>query len=111
MRLSGGRVLAMFAVMVALLSTCDLALAVTLDDSALAKGLSLLVDMLTGKVARMMAVLAIIGMGIMALTGRVEWSRAIVVVLGIGIIFSAATLIEVLFPPANTTNSSTVTTK
>jgi type IV secretory pathway VirB2 component (pilin) len=45
-------------------------------------------------------------MGIAALTGRVEWSRAIVVVLGVGLIFSAATMIDALFPVTTTTTTT-----
>ncbi len=84
----------------ALLVVADPVLAVGVDafnDSKLGMALSNLVSTLNGTIARSLAVIAVIGMGIAALTGRVEWSRAIVVVLGVGIIFSAATLIDALF--------------
>lgn len=106
MQISGMRLLTMFLLMVVLFLASDLALAgaatgtTTFNGSALANGLSSLVGVLNGPVARSLAVLAVIGMGIMALTGRVEWSRAVVVVLGVGLIFSAGALIDLLFPPA-----------
>lgn len=78
---------------------------VTVDafsDSTLGTALENLVTTLNGTIARSLAIIAVIGMGIAALTGRVEWSRAIVVVLGVGIIFSAATLIDGLFGTSST---------
>ena len=101
--MSGGRILTMFLVLVALFSFTDVASAAAgnataFNGSALANGLASLVSVLNGPVARSLAVLAVIGMGVMALTGRVEWSRAVVVVLGVGLIFSAGALIDLLFP-------------
>ncbi len=83
-----------------LLMASDLALAQSTDalgSSTLGTALQNLVTTLNGGVARSLAIVAVIGMGIAALTGRVEWSRAIVVVLGVGLIFSATTLIDGLF--------------
>jgi type IV secretory pathway VirB2 component (pilin) len=80
---------------------CDVALAADpFEKTALATALKNLTDALNGAVARSLAVVAVIGAGIMALTGRMEWSRAVVVVLGVGLIFSASAMIEALFPVA-----------
>ncbi len=85
-----------------LLMASDLALAAEdpFATTQLAQGLDKLVQALNGGVARSLAVIAVIGSGIAALTGRMEWSRAVVVVLGVGVIFSAATVINQLFPAA-----------
>lgn len=84
-----------------LLMASDLALAQTTDalsgSTSLGKALQNLVATLNGSIARSLAIVAVIGMGIAALTGRVEWSRAVVVVLGVGLIFSATALIDGLF--------------
>lgn len=68
-----------------------------LSGSSLGVALQNLVATLNGGIARSLAIVAVIGMGIAALTGRTEWSRAIVVVLGVGLIFSASALIDGLF--------------
>lgn len=64
------------------------------DGTALAQGLQKLVDLLTGTVARMLAILAVIGFGIGALTGRVDWIKALLVIMAIGVIFSAEWLVN-----------------
>ncbi|WP_439590185.1 TrbC/VirB2 family protein [Hydrogenophaga sp.] len=103
---SGQRLAVMFLVALVLFAFSDLALAADPVDpfanTDLAGALGRLVGALNGAIARSLAVIAVIGMGIAALTGRVEWSRAIVVVLGVGLIFSAAAMIEALFPTAKT---------
>lgn len=108
---SGQRFAVLCVLALALFMFSDVAFAVAADTSvdafagsSLAKALNSLVKTLNGTIARSLAIIAIIGMGIAALTGRVEWSRAIVVVLGVGIIFSAATLVDNLFG----TSASTV---
>lgn len=102
---SGQRFAVLCVLALVLFMFCDVAFAA--DDpfakTSLALGLGKLVDALNGAIARSLAVIAVIGMGIAALTGRVEWSRAIVVVLGVGLIFSAAVMINALFPVATTT--------
>jgi type IV secretion system protein VirB2 len=97
---SGRRLAVLFLVALVLFAFSDLAMAQTTDaftDSKLGTALENLVYTLNGTIARSLAIIAVIGMGIAALTGRVEWSRAIVVVLGVGLIFSASTLIKALF--------------
>jgi|GEM_PF-6802987 type IV secretion system protein VirB2 len=102
---SGRRFGVLLALTLALLLFSGLALAQTTPptttdpfaSTALATALTKLVAALNGGIARSLAVIAVIGMGIMALTGRVEWSRAIVVVLGVGLIFSASAMITALF--------------
>lgn len=105
---SGQRFAVLCVLALALFMFSDVAFAA--DDpfakTSLALGLGKLVDALNGAIARSLAVIAVIGMGIAALTGRVEWSRAIVVVLGVGLIFSAATMINELFPVATTTTTT-----
>ncbi len=73
-----------------------------LDDTALGKGIQSLVEVMNGKIARAIAVLGIIGMGIGALTGRVEWSKVFIVLIGVGIVFSASAIVTALFDVAAT---------
>jgi len=85
-----------------------IAVAVLVPETALAQttsaadklnsGLKALIDLLNGKVARSLAILAVIGFGIGALAGRVDWIRALQVILAIMIIFSAGSLIDLFAP-------------
>lgn len=109
---SGQRLAVLFLVMLALFTFSDLAFAQAADPfagTALATALTNLTGALNGAIARSLAIVAVIGMGIAALTGRVEWSRAIVVVLGVGLIFSAATMIDALFGTSPTAPTTTGT--
>jgi len=61
--------------------------------SGLIKGLNNLIGLLNGGVARLLAVLSVIGFGIGALVGRLDWMKALTLVLAIGITFSAAAIV------------------
>ncbi|MCB0430712.1 MAG: TrbC/VirB2 family protein, partial [Flavobacteriales bacterium] len=52
------------------------------------------VDILTGEVARSIAIIAVIILGFAALAGRLTGERAIQVIIGIAIVFGAATFVD-----------------
>ena len=58
------------------------------------------VDIFTGGLARLLAIIAIIACGIMALFGRLSWDWAIKIIVGIVLIFGSATIIDYLIAAA-----------
>lgn len=54
------------------------------------------IDFITGDVGRLIAILAVIAVGITALAGRMSFQAAGVVVLAIGIIFGAPEIVDLL---------------
>jgi len=56
--------------------------------------LQTLVDMMTGTTARLLSILAVVGLGIVAMTGRLSVRAALSVVLGIAIVFGAASIVD-----------------
>ncbi len=66
------------------------------DVSSIDTALQGLIDILTGKSARLIAVLTIAGVGYMTLCGRLPIKHAVYVCLGIGIIFGATTIASLL---------------
>jgi type IV secretion system protein VirB2 len=55
-----------------------------------------IVDMLTGGVARLIAIIAVIGVGIAWMMGMIDFRKAGFVCLGIGIVFGAPQLVSML---------------
>lgn len=55
-----------------------------------------LIDILTGKTARLIAVLTIASVGYMTLCGRLPIKQAVFVCIGIGIIFGAGSIASLL---------------
>ena len=71
--------------------TPSLALAYNTGGDVLSSVLSGLIDLLTSTPARLMFVIAIIGVGYATLAlGKMPKDRAIAIVIGIGIVFSAS---------------------
>jgi type IV secretion system protein VirB2 len=66
------------------------------DVSTIDTALQGLIDILTGKSARLIAVLTIAGVGYMTLCGRLPIKHAVYVCLGIGIIFGATSIASLL---------------
>lgn len=66
------------------------------DVSTIDTALQGLIDILTGKTARLIAVLTIAGVGYMTLCGRLPIKHAVYVCLGIGIIFGATSIASLL---------------
>jgi len=95
------RLFMLFAIAMLLLVASDMSHAAVAGDafsgSTLSEGLTNLIATLNGTVARSLAIVAVIGAGIAGLTGKMEWTRVVVVVLGVGIVFSATSVIDVLF--------------
>ena len=54
------------------------------------------VDMLTGNTARLLAVLAVVVVGILWMFGLVDLRRAAIVVLGIVVVFGAAEIVNLI---------------
>lgn len=66
------------------------------DVSTIDTALQGLIDILTGKTARLIAVLTIAGVGYMTLCGRLPIKHAVYVCLGIGIIFGSTSIASLL---------------
>ena len=66
------------------------------DVSSLTTALQGLVDILTGKTAKLIAILAIAGTGYLWISGKLSLRHAAVVGLGIGVIFGASEIATLL---------------
>lgn len=89
----------------ALLLLMVAALAVTAADPALAQQTSgafapletavqMIVDFITGPFGRLLAIIAVIGLGFLAFAGRLSWFTAGAVVIGIGLVFGAPAIVD-----------------
>lgn len=58
--------------------------------------LQALVDILTGTVARLIAILAIVVYGFMMMSGRAEVKQGLMICFGIILVFGAATVVDLL---------------
>ncbi len=54
------------------------------------------VDFITGPFGRLVAIIAVIGLGFLAFAGRLSWFTAGAVVLGIGLVFGAPAIVDEL---------------
>jgi len=54
------------------------------------------VDFITGPFGRLIAIIAVIGLGFLAFAGRLSWFTAGAVVLGIGLVFGAPAIVDQL---------------
>ena len=54
----------------------------------------MIVDFITGPFGRLMAIIAVIGLGFLAFAGRLSWFTAGAVVIGIGLVFGAPTIVD-----------------
>lgn len=73
----------------------DLALAQTSGPFApLETAVQMIVDFITGPFGRLLAIIAVIGLGFLAFAGRLSWFTAGAVVLGIGLVFGAPAIVD-----------------
>ena len=54
------------------------------------------VDFITGPFGRLVAIIAVIGLGFLAFAGRLSWFTAGAVVIGIGLVFGAPAIVDQL---------------
>lgn len=77
------------------LASIDLALAQSSGPFApLETAVQMIVDFITGPFGRLLAIIAVIGLGFLAFAGRLSWFTAGAVVLGIGLVFGAPAIVD-----------------
>lgn len=77
------------------LGNADLALAQSSGPFApLETAVQMIVDFITGPFGRLLAIIAVIGLGFLAFAGRLSWFTAGAVVLGIGLVFGAPAIVD-----------------
>lgn len=80
------------------LMTPDLAMAQATNQAfaPLETVVQAVVDFITGPFGRLVAIIAVIGLGFLAFAGRLSWFTAGAVVLGIGLVFGAPAIVDQL---------------
>ena len=80
------------------LVTADIALAQATNQAfaPLQTVVQAVVDFITGPFGRLVAIIAVIGLGFLAFAGRLSWFTAGAVVLGIGLVFGAPAIVDQL---------------
>lgn len=56
----------------------------------------MIVDFITGPFGRLLAIIAVIGLGFLAFAGRLSWFTAGAVVIGMGLVFGAPAIVDEL---------------
>lgn len=77
--------------------TADAVLAQTSGGGAFAPletAVQMIVDFITGPFGRLLAIIAVIGLGFLAFAGRLSWFTAGAVVIGIGLVFGAPAIVD-----------------
>ncbi|NLS07106.1 TrbC/VirB2 family protein [Rhizobium sp. P32RR-XVIII] len=79
-------------------ATADLAIAQATNQAfaPLQTVVQAVVDFITGPFGRLIAIIAVIGLGFLAFAGRLSWFTAGAVVLGIGLVFGAPAIVDQL---------------
>ena len=54
----------------------------------------MIVDFITGPFGRLVAIVAVIGLGFLAFMGRLSWLTAGAVIIGIGLVFGAPAIVD-----------------
>lgn len=98
---------AMLAVLVAAQFVgADLALAQGGGGSSafapLQTAVQMIVDFITGPFGRLLAIIAVIGLGFLAFAGRLSWFTAGAVVIGMGLVFGAPAIVDELISAVGT---------
>ena len=62
----------------------------------------MIVDFITGPFGRLLAIIAVIGLGFLAFAGRLSWFTAGAVVIGIGLVFGAPAIVDQLIAAVGT---------
>jgi len=94
-----GRTLVIASIVAAFqLVTTDIALAQATNQAfaPLQTVVQAVVDFITGPFGRLVAIIAVIGLGFLAFAGRLSWFTAGAVVLGIGLVFGAPAIVDQL---------------
>jgi type IV secretion system protein VirB2 len=89
-------ILLMLAVSQLLASDIALAQATNQAFAPLQTVVQAVVDFITGPFGRLVAIIAVIGLGFLAFAGRLSWFTAGAVVLGIGLVFGAPAIVDQL---------------
>ncbi|EPE97071.1 TrbC/VirB2 family protein [Rhizobium grahamii] len=86
------------AVVLVQLTFADVALAQATNQAfaPLQTVVQAVVDFITGPFGRLVAIIAVIGLGFLAFAGRLSWFTAGAVVLGIGLVFGAPAIVDQL---------------
>ena len=89
---------------VAVIASATLSLSMLATDPALAQtsgafapletAVQMIVDFITGPFGRLLAIIAVIGLGFLAFAGRLSWFTAGAVVIGIGLVFGAPAIVD-----------------
>ncbi|NTF10663.1 TrbC/VirB2 family protein [Agrobacterium rubi] len=92
------RVVGVSAIVVSQFITADVAMAQATSQAfaPLQTVVQALVDFITGPFGRLVAIIAVIGLGFLAFVGRLSWFTAGAVVLGIGLVFGAPAIVDEL---------------
>jgi type IV secretion system protein VirB2 len=79
-------------------ATADLAVAQATNQAfaPLQTVVQAVVDFITGPFGRLVAIIAVIGLGFLAFAGRLSWFTAGAVVIGIGLVFGAPAIVDQL---------------
>jgi type IV secretion system protein VirB2 len=90
--------LALSAIAVTQMVTADVAIAQATNQAfaPLQTVVQAVVDFITGPFGRLIAIIAVIGLGFLAFAGRLSWFTAGAVVLGIGLVFGAPAIVDQL---------------
>ena len=88
----------MSVILASQLITADLAMAQATNQAfaPLQTVVQAVVDFITGPFGRLVAIIAVIGLGFLAFAGRLSWFTAGAVVLGIGLVFGAPAIVDQL---------------
>ena len=89
-------ILLMLAVSQLLASNIAVAQATNQAFAPLQTVVQAVVDFITGPFGRLVAIIAVIGLGFLAFAGRLSWFTAGAVVLGIGLVFGAPAIVDEL---------------
>jgi type IV secretion system protein VirB2 len=89
-------ILLMLAVSQLLASDIAMAQATNQAFAPLQTVVQAVVDFITGPFGRLVAIIAVIGLGFLAFAGRLSWFTAGAVVLGIGLVFGAPAIVDQL---------------
>ena len=89
-------ILLMLAVSQLLASNIAVAQATNQAFAPLQTVVQAVVDFITGPFGRLVAIIAVIGLGFLAFAGRLSWFTAGAVVLGIGLVFGAPAIVDQL---------------
>jgi type IV secretion system protein VirB2 len=98
-RTKASKVVAILSVLVAsqfVMADVALAQATNQAFAPLLTVVQAVVDFITGPFGRLIAIIAVIGLGFLAFAGRLSWFTAGAVVLGIGLVFGAPAIVDEL---------------